>query len=463
MHTMHIKTKHTLAALVGGLFLQTSPSLLAQATHAAADWAQTPSAVSPTDGRCLRDFQTRLRSALLLAQNAPEINEPVRLSARVSAAGRTGIRRVNIRNFQLLSDGGLGGAESNLAAGSWPSVVGALGSAVAGDYLVQAALKGIPIDGLEVIFTSGSSQPTEAEQARGITARYPRGLAYIAFIQSSATDAQLEDLKQTVERVSPVLRLIQEAQPIDHGAIEHIKTPANLKNLVAAKKPRRDVNDAGPDQAVRQVPEYLDGLREFLVDKYNGSLGSKPAHSFNPDPAADYYQQDTAEFNALKAAKSEGWFSSLRSHTKVEADTGIRNIRTAGSNFQVIHDYPRYLAGHNLGPVPEEDILSRMITCLTHIYEIVASQKQIKVDGLELQVWGTLTSRLGNIANPPSYKDISYRAKIHSPESHEKIVELQQAVEKVCPIYNMLKNTQKVKGTLVRGAYSVEKEKSASQ
>lgn len=46
----------------------------------------------------------------------------------------------------------------------------------------------------------------------------------------------------------------------------------------------------------------------------------------------------------------------------------------------------RYLGGHNLGPVPEEDILGRMITCLTHIYEIEASRRQIKLDGLELKV-----------------------------------------------------------------------------
>jgi uncharacterized OsmC-like protein len=120
-----------------------------------------------------------------------------------------------------------------------------------------------------------------------------------------------------------------------------------------------------------------------------------------------------------------------------------------------------YLAGRNLGPVPEEDILGRMITCLTHIYEIQAAKKQVVLDTLELTVEGTLTTGLGNTTQPPLYKDISYNVTIGSPESREKIEELQKDVEATCPIYNMLKDGQPVKGTIVRGPYSVEKEKAA--
>ena len=83
-----------------------------------------------------------------------------------------------------------------------------------------------------------------------------------------------------------------------------------------------------------------------------------------------------------------------------------------------------------------------MITCLTHIYEIEASKRQIKLDSLELKVEGTLTSRLGNIEHPPTYKDIAYSVYIFSPETKEKIEELQNAVEATCPIYNMIKDSQ---------------------
>lgn len=403
----------SLSALI--LLSLASPALLAQATHTSQDWAQTPAAYA--DGQSIRDFQTRFRSALLLAQNSPELQQPLKLSARVISESRTGVRRLLIRNFQILSDGSREIAESNLGAGSWPSVVGALGSAVAGDFLAQAALKGIPIDELEVVFTS---RPGSApSQTTGTQVTYPRNLAYTAFIVSPASDEELEDLRKTVERVSPVLQLVTQSQNISHGELHYTQTPATFEG------------------------KTLDGLREFLADKYAASQGAVPREpSTRPRPI-------------------EGQ-PPLRAHIKVEGSTGLRHIRTDLSNFQVIHDYPRYLAGHNLGPVPEEHILGTMITCLTHIYQIEASKRQVVLDTLELEVEGTLTSRLGHTATPPSYRNISYRVHIGSPEPKEKIEALQRAVESICPIYNMLKDSQPVKGTVIRGPYTSEREKSAS-
>ena len=406
----------TISVSLAGMFAMASQPLRAQATHITQDWAQTPPAFD--NGDSLRDFEVRLRSSLFLLKAQPEMNEPLKLTATVTAISRTGIRRLRIRNFQLLSDGGREAGEFNLGAGSWPSVVGALGSALAGDYLVQAAVKGIPLDDLELIFTSKPG--TAPSQTTGTQVTYPRNLNYIVFIKSPATDSQLEDLRKTVERVSPVYHLVTDAQKVDHGKLYYTQTP------------------------LKREGKTLDGLREFLADKYASTQGATPIEGPSPKQAPD------------------DWRQPLRAHIKVEGSTGIRHVRTDIGNFQVIHDYPRYLCGHNLGPVPEEDILGRMITCLTHIYEMEASRRQIKLDSLELKVEGTLTSRLGNIDNPPIYKDIAYSVYISSPETKETIEELQKAVESICPIYNMIKDSQPIKGTIVRGPYTEEKERAAS-
>jgi uncharacterized OsmC-like protein len=402
--------------LLTGMLATTSPQLRAQATHISQDWAQTPPAVD--NGDSVRDFEALLRSSLFLLRGKPEMNEPLKLTGTVTAISRTGIRRLRIRNFQLLSDGGREAGEFNLGAGSWPSVTGAIGSALVGDYLVQAAVKGIPIDDLELIFTSKPG--TAPSKTTGTQVTYPRNLNYIVFITSPASDAQLEDLRKTVERVSPVFHLVTDGQKIDHGTLHYTQTP------------------------LKREGKTLDGLREFLADKYAATQGATPIEGSSPKQADD------------------DWRQPLRADIKVEGGTGIRNVRTDIGNFQIIHDYPRYLGGHNLGPVPEEDILGRMITCLTHIYEIQASSRQIKLDGLELRVEGTLTSRLGNIDHPPTYRDIAYGVYISSPETKEKIEELQRAVESTCPIYNMVKDGQPIKGTIVRGPYSEEKEKAVS-
>ncbi len=88
---------------------------------------------------------------------------------------------------------------------------------MAGDFLTQASLKGIPIDELEVVFTSRPG--TAPSQTTGTQVTYPRNLAYTAFIVSPASDEQLEDLRKTVERVSPVLHLVADAQNVDHGKL----------------------------------------------------------------------------------------------------------------------------------------------------------------------------------------------------------------------------------------------------
>ncbi len=398
-------------------------NLHAQATHSSSDWAQlelVPGADllrgSSLRNDSLRDFQAQLRSALFLLKNRAELTQPLKLSARVTAESRTGIRRLRIRNFQILSDGGRETGEYELGAGSWPSVVGALSSAVAGDFLTLASVKGIPIDELEVVFTSRPGRAPAQDGGRQVT--YPRNLAYSAFIVSPASDEELEKLRQEVERTSPVLRLVSESQNIDHGELVYKQTPAQFEGKTLA------------------------GLREFLEDKYAASHGAKPREERNaPGP------RDPADNRPP-----------LRAHVKLEGATGIRHIRTDLQNFQVLHDYPRYLAGHNLGPVPEEHILGTMITCLTHIYEIEAAKKQIPLDTLELEVHGDLSTHLGNIDQPPSYSNIKYIVKIGSPEPKEKIEELQRAVEAVCPIYNMLKDAQPINGKIIRGPYTREKE-----
>ncbi|MEY4938346.1 MAG: hypothetical protein RIQ93_81 [Verrucomicrobiota bacterium] len=388
------------------------PLAAAQPTHTAKDWAQAPANFTPRDS--LQDYLGRLKSALLVLADQPEQEQPLKLMAHVVAEGRTGIRRLGIRDFQFLSDGAPATGEFNLGPGSWPTVVGVLGSAVAQDFLIQAALKGIPLDQLEVVFTSRpGAAPASGGRAR---VAYPRDLAYTAYIVSSATDAVLEELRQTVERVSPVLNLVSQSQTIEHGTLIHQPTPAKPEG------------------------KTLEGLREFLAEKRAAAAGAKP-------PAIPRL----APRGAGGPRGSGG--PSLRAHVKVEAGSGIRHVRTEDDNFQIIHDSPRYLAGHNLGPVAEEHLLGVMITCLTHIYEMQAASRNVLLDSLELEVEATLAPRLGSTVTPPRLKDIRYRVYIGSPESKETIEQLQQAVEAICPIYNMLKDAQPINGRIVRGPY----------
>lgn len=398
------------SALVGlstiGL-LATLSNVHAQPTHSSQDWAQITPALESQDS--LRDYLTRLRAAVLGLKNRPDLALALSLRANATAESRSGVRRLRIRNFQLLSDGARSTAEYNLGPGSWPTVVGVLGSAVAQDFLMQAAVKGIPLDALEVVFTS---RPGSVASRAGGRVTYPRNLVYTAYVVSSASDAELEALRKTVERVSPVLNLVSQAQPIEHGTLVYTQTSAERDG------------------------KTLEGLREFLAEKRLATQGAKP-----PEGPSRF----------VPASRRSSGEPPLLAHVKVEGGTGIRHIRTDATNFQILHDNPRYLAGHNLGPIAEEHILGVMITCLTHIYEMQAASTEVMLDTLELEVEGTLTPPFGSVETPPRFKDIRYSVHIGSPEPKEKIEELQRAVEAVCPIYNMLKDAQEIKGNIVRG------------
>jgi uncharacterized OsmC-like protein len=344
------------------------------------------------------NYLTRLRSALQRQAAAA----PTTLRARVTAESRSGVRRLRIRDFQVLSDSERTLAGYNLGAGSWDTEVGVLGSAVANEFLFQAAAAGIALDAVDVVFTS-HQDPAPLPAGR---VAYPRNLAYTAYIVSPASEKELEALRLKVERTSPVLNFVSRAQDIPHGKVVYTQSPATPGA------------DAPP------------GLRDFLVEKRAALL-----------------QRAEAAKNGSRETPP------LRPHVRVEGGTGLRHVRTGESRFQFIHDNPRDLAGFDLGPTVEEHQLGVMGTCLTHIFEIQAAQRQVVLDGLELEVEGTLTARRAG-AEPPRLKDVRYTVHITSPEPAEKIDALRAAVEAVCPIYNLLKDPQTITGRIVRERFT---------
>ena len=88
------------------------------------------------------------------------------------------------------------------------------------------------------------------------------------------------------------------------------------------------------------------------------------------------------------------------------------------------------------------------------------SQKQVVLDTLELEVEGTLTAHLGNTANPPDQQGASAtQFGSEPPKPRRRSREPPgKAVEAVCPIYNMLKTLEPIKGRIIRGPCTEEKE-----
>lgn len=354
----------------------------------------------------LRDYIAAKHVAIQTQSAQPGV--PTAIHAKVTAESRSGVRRLRIGDtgeFQYISDSGRNYAGYNLGAGSWDSLVGTLASAVADEYVVQAAVQGLPLDGLDVVFTSIPERKSE-------NLAYPNNLSYVAYIDSPATEAQLQSLKRAVHENSSAIDLVTQPHQVSHAEVDYIQSPAT-----------RD-------------PKLPPGLRDFITEEKRPAVLARQVK-----PAAG---KPKAEPETLVA----------RAH--VEPRTGLRRVYLGKDGYhQQLHDSAPGLLGYGLAPTVEEHLLGVTGTCLTHIFEVQAASRNVLLDSLELTVDGQLSPRFGsNVTSPARFSDIHYKVRIESPASAQDIDALRQSVEATCPLYNLVKDEQKLEGRIVRGAYA---------
>ena len=106
--------------------------------------------------------------------------------------------------------------------------------------------------------------------------------------------------------------------------------------------------------------------------------------------------------------------------------------------------------GRDLRPELQLGVLG---SCLTHVFLIQAADRGVPLDALEVEVSGQIDPRGGQpgYEHIPVYPhDIAYTVHIASPASDEEIAALHEAVERACPILNLLANPQQIAGRIER-------------
>ncbi len=366
-----------------------------------------PSAVAAEDAVSpLRAYVAAKRTAIEAQSAQPAV--PTTIHAKVTAESRSGVRRLRIGptgEFQYISDSGRDYAGYNLGAGSWHSLVGTLASSVADEYVVQAAVQDIPLDALDVVFTS-------IPERKSASLAYPNNLSYVVYIDSPASDAQLQALKRAVHENSSAIDLVTRPQQVSHADVDYVHSSAT-----------RD-------------PKLPPGLRDFITEEKRPAVLARQAPR---DP---------------KDAPREPETLVARAH--VEPHTGLRHVFLGKDGYhQQLHDSAPGLLGYGLAPTVEEHLLGVTGTCLTHIFEVQAASRNVLLDSLELTVDGQLSPRFGKgVTTPARYSGIRYRVRIESPASAQEIDALRQSVEATCPLYNLVKDEQKLEGRIVRGPYA---------
>ena len=165
----------------------------------------------------------------------------------------------------------------------------------------------------------------------------------------------------------------------------------------------------------------------------------------------EYLGHKRDAFRTLKAnaAKPDYAPTQLRARVAAEGRSGIRRIRIR--DFQVLSDSPPSFVGYDIGPSSPELALGALGSCLTHSYLIQAAVHELPIASLEIEVTGRIDARAGIAGHEdvPVYPhDIAYTVHIVSPASEAAIAAVREAVERSCPILNLLRHPQAIGGRI---------------
>lgn len=133
---------------------------------------------------------------------------------------------------------------------------------------------------------------------------------------------------------------------------------------------------------------------------------------------------------------------------------GLRSVVRL-RNFELMVDEPPALSGTDQGPNPVELILAALGTCQEITYRFYAEKMSIPLDGISVTVKGSLDLR-GFFAVDenvrPGYSSIESEVRIDSPASSEDVARLVDAVERHCPVLDMLSRGVPVKSKVAQSS-----------
>ncbi|WP_067852131.1 OsmC family protein [Nocardia shimofusensis] len=137
--------------------------------------------------------------------------------------------------------------------------------------------------------------------------------------------------------------------------------------------------------------------------------------------------------------------------TSATAHDAVASTVTA-RRFQIEVDEPPALGGADTAANPVEYYLASLLSCQVVTWRVWADKLGIAVEDIRATAEGDLDVRgfFGfDDAVRPGFGAVRVRVEITGPESRERYLELQQAVDAHCPVLDLTRNVTPVVTTLV--------------
>ncbi|MEW9701453.1 OsmC family protein [Paenibacillus sp. SI8] len=144
----------------------------------------------------------------------------VKLQAKVRALGRSGVREIRIRDYQIISDSPPDFAGYDLGPSSPELQLGVLGSCLTHITLIQAALRGVSLDSVDVE-VSGELHALAGKAGFEHIPVHPHNISYKLHIGSKESAETIAALHEAVELACPILNLLANPQHIQGEVIIH--------------------------------------------------------------------------------------------------------------------------------------------------------------------------------------------------------------------------------------------------
>ncbi len=124
--------------------------------------------------------------------------------------------------------------------------------------------------------------------------------------------------------------------------------------------------------------------------------------------------------------------------------TSFKTEIQCSNNF--IIDQPKGMGGEGLGPNPMEVFLSSLSACICAVGKIIATQKRIKLQGINVEMEGDIDKDflMGKTTEGEIRAVIDIVADITKEEKQSLVDEITRR----CPIADNIRNTSVVKGVL---------------
>jgi len=133
-----------------------------------------------------------------------------------------------------------------------------------------------------------------------------------------------------------------------------------------------------------------------------------------------------------------------RAHSAVASTVAL-------GRFEVEVDEPPALGGENTAPNPVEYYLASLLSCQVVTYRVWADKLGITVDGISARAEGDLDVR-GFFGFDDSVRagfgEVRVVVTLTGPESRERYLELQEAVDAHCPVLDLTRNATPVRTVL---------------